>query len=330
MSKNNLNSEVKVTQTVEAPKTVTPNVFKLRPLKIEQPIEIVQSVNIIGPEQPEEPAPAPVAAPAEAPVKKAKCRVRRAQKVWFVITLLLAIAVVAAYMFVPAFYDLFVSLKDSNANNEYANWTVVNHGLTAGIVLAVAFVATVLVRFICHPIGCKVRKGKTCCFRCETLKFFWTILLFSLGVAALFGYLKLFSINKALAGALAFNNLYGLVFLGVAAATFVVLVIATIAHRAKDKRQAKLAAKEEAENAAYKAQAPHAYNPNATGVYEDINSPHNAYRNNKTAKARKGSKVGKFFIFLLVLVALVVAYAVVAYFVPQVPGSEFVRGLINR
>ena len=63
--------------------------------------------------------------------------------------------------------------------------------------------------------------------------------------------------------------------------------------------------------------------------YEDINSPYNAYINNKKAAKRRESVIGKFIGFLLVIVVLAVAYAAVAYCVPQFPGHELVAGLIK-
>lgn len=319
MSKDNLQVKPEVSQTVETPKAVTPTVFRLKPLRIEQPIEIIQSVSLTGPEQPEEPkaAPAPVAAPAPEAPKKAKCKVRKAQKFWFVIALLLVAAFAAAFALYAPFYNFLLALRDSNAANDYAAWTPLNHGATAGLILFVAFIATILVRFICHPFGCKAKKGKACCRRCESNKFFWTLLVLGLGAFALDAFvLKFLSTEKAIAGLLAFN-MFALIGFGAAALVFILLVITSIAHRRNHKRQAKAAATAE-------------YDATATGIYEDINSPYNAYKNNKKASKRKGSKFGKFLLVLLVLVVLVAAYAAVAYFVPQVPGHDFVAGLLNR
>ena len=322
MSKDNLQVKPEVSQTVETPKAVTPTVFRLKPLRIEQPIEIIQSVSLTGPEQPEEPkaapAPAPVAAPAPEAPKKAKCKVRKAQKFWFVVTLLLVAAFAAAFALYAPFYNFLLSLRDSNAANDYAAWTPLNHGLNAGLILFVAFVVSVLVRFILHPFACKTRKGKgNCCKRCERKKFFWALLVFGLAAFALDAFvLKFLSTEKAIAGLLAFN-MFALIGFGAAALVFILLVITSIAHRRNHKRQAKAAAAAE-------------YDATATGIYEDINSPYNAYKNNKKASKRKGSKFGKFLKVLLALVVLVVAYAAVAYFVPQVPGHDFVAGLLNR
>ena len=63
--------------------------------------------------------------------------------------------------------------------------------------------------------------------------------------------------------------------------------------------------------------------------YEDINSPYNAYLNNKKAAKRRGSIIGKIIESILVIVVLAAAYAAIAYCVPHFPGHEFVAGFIK-
>ena len=210
------------------------NVFKLKPLTIEQPIEIIQAVKLTAPEQPAEPAPAPAAAP-----KKAKCKVRKAQKAWLVITLLLAIAAVAAFLLNTPVTALVNRLIESNTTNDYAAWTLTNHALTAGIILFAAFVASVLVRFILHPFACKVKKGKPCYLRREANKFWWAMLVFGLALFAADALaLHILGTEKALAAILALQPSIALYVAIAVVVYFLLLTIRSIRLKRKLKRLA--------------------------------------------------------------------------------------------
>ncbi len=160
-------------------------------------------------------------------------------------------------------------------------------------------------------------------------------------------------LNIAYINGLSFKHQLPFYMLIAATVMLLALIIATIAHVVHDKKEAKLEAQETQENKTYIANkqtvgyTPNVYNfytnsapvnnvpqkkkddyPYGTGIYEEINSPYNMYKERHSeVRCRRGSKLGAFFKVVLAILVLVVAYGVVAYFIPALPLHDFVTNL---
>ena len=114
---------------------------------------------------------------------KVKCPVRKGQKVWFVITLIVIAAFVGLSFVVEPVTNIRNTILDVFKAEEVSGTTNLAI-LASGIILSTA-IAAFLFRFITHPLVCKAKKGKTCYQRKENAKYLWTFIFFFVVIIAL-------------------------------------------------------------------------------------------------------------------------------------------------
>ena len=272
----------KAAQTQAAPATPDVVTITFRPVHLETPIEIVQSFNMISSASQEydenvnfHGQPAPVEEPVkgkkakkEKKAKKAKCGVRKVQNFFFFLTFLALAGIVALYFMDKAslangatynetYLGYFLQAFETNALVELHNWTSA-HYLNAIIPFVVlTFLLAIVVRWILHPLGCKVRKGKHCCAGCEFLRYVWTvifvgiILAYLCAITGFFGFNLILEsaikvVNTVLAGG-AINQTQALTIYALMAsgAVLVVLLLITLIHHGLDKKRARKRAAED-------------------------------------------------------------------------------------
>ena len=242
-----VNSKAKAkAKAAEVKPVVKPNVVTLKPLNIIQPVEICQTFKA---EQCAYVEPEPVV-----PVVH-KCSVKKAQRFFGILALLvLALTAVAALVLFPEFTNARIVAYSTVSCGQ---WTRDDWILYIGTFLGSVAAVSILVRWFLHSIGCKAkRRNKRCCRKCETYKFMWTFAIISaagfLGLAAanLLGFNNvrdnlLEVVNSIFANGFTFTNpkhLVGAMGLGILVAIFVLLVLFSLGHKAKDKKRAKYSA----------------------------------------------------------------------------------------
>ena len=137
------------------------------------------------------------------------------------------------------------------------------YGILFGSLFFVALVISFLIRFILHPIGCKAKKHRHCCYKCEWHKYVWTVVFVLAGLVALLGFVKMpnmpgedytlnFGVNKIINKIASLYPFTKLNFANPEIIVFVVgsvlivlgllgLIIATFKHKARCRRNRKLA-----------------------------------------------------------------------------------------
>lgn len=297
-----------------------PYKYTFRPVHLETPVEIIQSFHYtstakqeFGNAIPEYDAPVAVA-PVEKKnkkekTKKAKCGVRKAQNFFFVLTLLVVAALVAAYFMVADVKNLVDLVLNSNKDLPLNQWESGNYIFAIAPFVVAAFLVSIVLRWLVHPIVCKAKKCKHCCARCEFLKYTWTVLFVGVaGAVALvltqtLGFDKIYNsalnvVNEVLAGnAINPKQAYTIYCLIASVVVLVLLIIISIVHKAKDKRRALLA--EEAyytENNVKKGE-------DLYGLNNDLANPNHPLAEEKPKKSRTGLKV---FLFLVVVAVVAV------------------------
>lgn len=235
-------------KTVEAP-VIKPFRVSLNPLNINQPVSVCQTFETVATAY-EEPV-------VEAPVVH-KCSVKRAQRFWGILALLL-IAAVAVFALVLA-PDFAANMANVWTYVPHGHWKLADWGLFVGLYLGAIICVSILVRWFLHSIGCRAkRRNKRCCRRCEFYKFAWTVIFVGLGsfiglaygFAAInfLGFTALYNnvievINLLLASGFNLATLSPLHVIGAyvviaIVVLFVLFVIITLAHKAKDRKRAK-------------------------------------------------------------------------------------------
>lgn len=246
MSKNKLQAPEVVQPAEVAPEAEVvkparkPNVVEIRPLHVIQPVEFFQTVNSTAVAY-EEPVAEPVV--EEAPVveaPKANKKLRRSQGVWSVIAVLAIVAVFAL------FFGNVIKPFSAALKNSVGSWFIDGKVPGAEVYLflggyAVAALAlSVLIRFIA---GCF---KKPTCGGCEFVKFCWTTIFVTIAAFFVFALLGvspfgsiLDGLLEAFGGANSPRHQFGIMVFGVCIVLLLLVVVITIAHKAKDKRRAK-------------------------------------------------------------------------------------------
>ena len=169
--------EIIVEPIVEEPHVVIPD------LPGEEPVAEIPAEETPVVEPVEEPAEAPIEKPKKERKPKVKCPVRKGQKVWFVITLVLIAAFVGLSFVLEPVAAIKTQILDVFKAEEISG--TINLAIFAGgIILATAILAF-LFRLLVHPLGCKAKKGQTCYQRKENAKYLWTFFFFLVIVIAL-------------------------------------------------------------------------------------------------------------------------------------------------
>ena len=305
----------------------------------------VEEDKVVAPEP--APVPAPVVEPVveekveepvveEAPVEakpikvKPRCKVRTAQKVWWILFALLVVAGVVCYFVlpqVPGYVEKAISaLKDVQGTSWGPNKTIGVYGVVA---LAVVIVACIL-RTLCHPVGCRAKKEKPCRHTREFILYVWTLVILAISAIVALYLLDIYKVKELINEILTFN------FAGFDRATWFVLVVivalvvilvwvfvGSIKYANRDKikanKEARKAAKLEAKNRKEEAKA----EEQSEEVVEEIEKPKKA-KKEKVEKPKKEKKVKEpkekvhckvrtmqkvwFVLFVIIVIAGVVGY----------------------
>lgn len=195
--------------------------------------------------------------------EKIKCPVRKVQKIWLMIMVVLLAAMGVCYALDVLSVQAFVIERiDFYCSEPLTKWVTTtegfkpyleilyNYGILFGALLFVTLVVSFLVRVLLHPIGCKAKKHKHCCLKCEWHKFVWTVIFIGFGLVALLSFVPLkgynFGFDKILdkllhLGTLDFKNPETIVLVsgaGLFVLGFIILTIVTFVHLSKDNRRA--------------------------------------------------------------------------------------------
>ena len=192
------------------------------------------------------------------PIKvKPRCKVRTAQKVWWILFALLAVAAVVCYFVlpqVPGYVEKAIAaLKDTSGASWGPMKTIGVYGLVA---FAVVFVSCVL-RTLAHPVGCRVKKEKECRHTREFILYVWTVLILAISAIVALYFLDIYKVRSYVNEILSFNFagfdkvawlvlaiLAGLIIM------FIWLFVGSIRYGNRDNIKAKKTAKREAKKAA--------------------------------------------------------------------------------
>lgn len=238
MSKNNVQTPAVTQPDVEVVKPAKkPNVVEIKPLHVIQPVEFFQTVKSTAVPY-EDPVETPVVeAPVVEEVKPNK-KLRKSQGIWSVIAVVVFAAVLAVFLgFIePLKLDFSISIGNWFDNGQP---TLKIYELLGGYALG-SLALSVLIRFIA---GCF---KKPTCTGCEFVKFCWTTIVVTVVSFLALALLNVSPFDSILEGLLeAFKgdnspcHQFGLIVFGVCAALVVLVVVITIAHKAKDKKRAK-------------------------------------------------------------------------------------------
>ena len=303
--------------------------YTFRPVQLETPVEIIQSFRYtstanqeFGNSMPEcnvpvapveEPKKAKKAKKEKAPrAKRGKCGVRKVQNFFFVLTLLVIAALVASYFFVGGIKETVEFIVASN-NEPLHKWLSGNYVCAIVPLVVAAFLLSIVLRWLVHPLVCKTKKCKHCCGGCEFLAYTWTVLVVGIVLSVVFvltrtlGFDKIYEsslnvVNNVLVGnPINTKQAYTVYCLIASGVVLVLLVLISIIHAARDKRRALL------EEEAYYAQNSGSKVEDVYGLNNDLDNPNHPFAENKGKKSHKGLKV------FLVLVVLAVAAVAVLY-----------------
>lgn len=234
-------SKNKKAKTAEVKPVVKPNVVTLKPLNIIQPVSICQTFKTVQTAYVE----------PEPPVIH-KCKMKKAQRRWGLLALILLVVTVVLALFVAP--DFTAARVAAFSTLSCGLWTLHDWVLYIGTFIGAVTCVSILVRWIGHSIGCKAkRKNLPCCKKCEFYKFIWTFVFISivaflgLSFANVLGYNNvrdnlLEVVTSIFANGFTFANpkyFVGAIGLAILLGLFVFFVILTLAHKARDKRRAK-------------------------------------------------------------------------------------------
>ena len=172
----------------------------LEPLEIHQPIKLIQTIDSVAYEKDDEEYYENNQEAVEQQVtnvskeSKVVCPVRKKQKAWFVVTLIMAIALVAAYFLVEPFKNIFEQAKVE----KISKLKTTDLFVIGGTFLLVVLIVTQWIRFLLHPISCKINKTKECCKVCERHRYLWTAIFVGIALFAVFAHFGLFGFDKIL------------------------------------------------------------------------------------------------------------------------------------
>lgn len=240
MSKEKLQNQEVAQPEVQVEKPVKkPNVVEIKPLHVIQPVEFFQTVNSTAVAY-EEPVEEPVVEEPVVETRQPNKKLRRSQGFWSLVAVVALVAVFLVFL-----GDLIPEFTKALAR-PVGNWFI--GGETAGAEVfiflggyaAAALALSILFRFI---VGCF---KKPTCGGCEFVKFAWTTIVVTVVGFFALALLKVGPFPSILEGLLeAVNGVqsprhtFGLLVLGVCLVLVLLVVVITIAHKAKDRKRAK-------------------------------------------------------------------------------------------
>ena len=231
-----------------------PGIQTMPPLQIVQPIQLVQPIESIAMDYDtyveQQRQLALKQAEQEDEENNVKCPIRRKNKRWFIFTLLLVIAAVVVSMFVEPVKSMVADKINLFTTVRIGKWELADYGILAGTILLVVLILSQWIRFILHPIGCRFKKHKECCKKCEKYKYLWTVVFVGVALVAALVVLEKFGFGQMYDKAVAFIGTIatakwtlkrGILIGGLAifALFFIILVFKTFAHKRADRIERK-------------------------------------------------------------------------------------------
>ena len=173
------------------------------------------------------------------------CGIRKVQNFFFVLTIVLIVAMVSIYFLNPVVADFVNTIIYSNSVLKLNEWILGNYIYAILPLVVGSFLLSIIIRWIIHPITCNAKEGFYCCFGSEFLSYTWTVLIVGVLGAAAFVYTKTLGFDKILESAInaltsgVYNEkqIYVVYCLGLAVVVLVVLIIITIVHSNKMKNK---------------------------------------------------------------------------------------------
>ena len=204
------------------------------------------------------------------PKVKVNCPVRKTQKAWWIVLVVLAVLAAVALYFVPNTKDIITEAYAALTDFDGSSWGRISKiGVYGLLVLAVLFLAFVW-RTLVHPISCKAKKEQHCCHVCEFISYLWTVVIFGLIALAVLYYFDLYLVKHYVGRVLnvvkdvltfdfaSFTKKRWIVFVGLIALVIVAIwfIAGSIKHKAECKKLARYEAEEERLNSLTQVQQP--------------------------------------------------------------------------
>ena len=192
------------------------------------------------------------------PKVKVNCPVRKTQRTWWIILVVVALLAAVALYFAPNTQFILKETYAALTDFDGSGWGRISKiGVYGVLVLAVLFLAFVW-RTLVHPISCKAKKEQHCCLTCEFISYVWTVIVIAIIALAVLYYFDLYLVKhyvgrvlNVVREVLAFNfasftKKRWLVFIGlIAVVIFAIWFIAgSIKHKAECRRLARYEADE--------------------------------------------------------------------------------------
>lgn len=312
-----------------------PYVYTFRPVHLETSVDVVQKYNHYSSAQQH------FRAQDEKEAKKAKCPVKKTLNSLFIITLLIVVALICGYI---AFDPLTKFINDRiyvYSTFPLVNWLKGDYVLLFGSFgIAVALIS-IVIRWILHPFGCKVKKNRHCCPTCEFIKFIWTGMFVGIVLSAIFASKQILGFDQVYLRSVAVINefissgfsiaylstlkpehLLPFICIVLSIVVFIVLVVITFKHSIKDKNNVFL-------DNNYANQYVPQNNMNG-GQNQGMYNGNYPYNNDRVyyAPTKRSSFAGKIFKVLAVIIVITLVYCVAAYFVEGLPLHNIIRNLL--
>ena len=272
-------AEEEAAKEAEVQSQMQPNVSYF-PMMLNGQIQMipVATMNPVAPqqvlEQPKEVEEKPKKAKKEKKVKEPKvkvnCPVRKTQKAWWIVLVVVAVLAAVALYFVPNTKAIITEAYAALTDFDGSSWGRISKiGVYGVLVLAVLFLAF-LWRTLVHPISCKAKKEQHCCHVCEFISYLWTVVIFGLIALAVLYYFDLYLVKHYVGRVLnvvkdvltfdfaSFTKKRWIVFAGLIALVIVAiwLIAGSIKHKAECKKLARYEAEEERLNSLTQVQQP--------------------------------------------------------------------------
>jgi uncharacterized BrkB/YihY/UPF0761 family membrane protein len=244
MSENNVETKKPVQPTGEQPVKYT-----FRPVHLETPVDVIQRFNYASSAYQQFQDQIPLNNGYETTgvetvptvVQEHKCGIRKVQNFFFVLAVLAILAIFVGFIGIPSIAEIVNQVLSANTTVQLVDWSLGNYIYAIVPFVVLSFLVSIIIRWLLHPITCKAKKGRHCCFGCEFLKYIWTVLFVGIFGAVALVYTKTLGFDKILTSAFnaissgVFNEkqIYAVYCLGLAVVVLVLLVIISIAHGKK-------------------------------------------------------------------------------------------------
>ena len=192
------------------------------------------------------------------PKVKVNCPVRKTQKAWWIVLVVVAVLAAVALYFVPNTKAIITEAYAALTDFDGSSWGRISKiGVYGVLVLAVLFLAFVW-RTLVHPISCKAKKNMHCCHGCEFISYVWTVVVIGLIAIAVLYYFDLYLVKHYVGRVLnvvrdvvtfdfaSFTKKRWIVFVGLIVAVIAAIwfIVGSIKHKVECKKLARYEAEE--------------------------------------------------------------------------------------